>query len=199
MSLPERLDPVRLRESLGKQVLGRRIIVLESTKSSNDFILQMLTPELPEGLVVFAEEQTAARGQRGNSWAAAPGLGLWFSFLLRPRLPITESARLTTWAARAIAETIRAQCRLEPAIKAPNDVYVDGRKVSGVLVDTRAGRGTDFDAVVGIGININHRPEDFPDELRERASSLALFVGKEIDRTEFAVALLRQLEKTKDF
>ncbi len=86
MSRPDRLIAADLRASLGENVIGRRIIVLESTASTNDFLRQMLTPELPEGFVVFAEEQTAGRGQRGNRWASASHLGLWFSLLLRPIL-----------------------------------------------------------------------------------------------------------------
>ncbi len=86
MPLSDRLRSDRLRESLGESVLiGQRIIVLEATRSTNDFLRQMLTPELPEGVVVFAEEQTAGRGQRANHWHSAPHLGLWFSVLLRPK------------------------------------------------------------------------------------------------------------------
>ncbi len=196
MSPPDRLSAEELRGSLGEGLLGRRIIVLESTRSTNDFLLQMLSPELPEGVVVFAEHQTAGRGQRGNRWASAPYLGLWFSFLLRPDLPLVESARLTTWAAEAIAATIAAKTKLPAAIKPPNDVYVEGGKVAGVLVDTRTKNGRIENAVVGLGINLNHLSEDFPVELRHRAGSLALASGRGIDRTAFAVALLRELNRT---
>ncbi|MBA3544374.1 MAG: biotin--[acetyl-CoA-carboxylase] ligase [Chthoniobacterales bacterium] len=197
MSLPDRLIASELRDPLGETVVGCRIIVLESTRSTNDFLLQMLAPELPEGFVVFAEEQTAGRGQRGNSWASAPHRGLWFSLLLRPRLPIAESARLTNWAAQAVATTVRSETGLAPAIKPPNDVYLGGRKVAGVLVETKAGRGPWFDAVVGIGLNLNQAPEDFPPELRERAGSLALALGQKVSRTNFAIALVRELERTR--
>jgi BirA family biotin operon repressor/biotin-[acetyl-CoA-carboxylase] ligase len=159
----------------------------------------MLGPQLLEGFTVFAEEQTAARGQRGNHWVAASGLGLWFSFLLRPGIPIVESARLTNWAARAVAETIRREAGLKPAIKPPNDVYVAGRKVCGILVETRARQGAAFDAIVGIGVNLNHSPRDFPPELRECAGSLAMFLCRKIDRTAFAITLLRELDRTNEF
>ena len=141
---PDRLIAAELSASLGKNVIGRRIIVLESTCSTNDFLLQMLTPELPEGFVVFAEHQSAGRGQRGHRWESASHRGLWFSVLLRPRILSTESARLTSWAARAVANAIRDETALEPAIKPPNDVYISGRKVAGVLVQTKAGRGRSF-------------------------------------------------------
>ncbi len=197
MNEPDRLIAAELSASLGESVIGRRIIVLESTRSTNEFLLQMLTPELPEGFVVFAEHQTAGRGQRGHRWESAPHRGLWFSILLRPQMPMVESARLTNWAAQAIAVTILQETGLAPAIKLPNDVYVDGRKVAGVLVETKVGQGSRWDAVAGIGVNLNQAPEDFPEELRERAASLAMALGRPINRPAFAVALLRELERTR--
>jgi BirA family biotin operon repressor/biotin-[acetyl-CoA-carboxylase] ligase len=197
MSPPDRLVAAELSASLGESVIGRRIIVLSSTRSTNDFLLQMLTPELPEGFVVFAESQTAGRGQRGHRWESAPHQGLWFSVLLRPRIPSVESARLTTWAAQAVANAIRRETGLEPSIKPPNDVYIGGRKVAGVLVETKAGQGRSFSAITGIGVNLNQAPDEFPDELRVRAGSLAMALGRKINRAEFAIALLRELERTR--
>lgn len=196
MNFADRLSASDLSSSLGKGVIGSRVIVLESTRSTNDFLRQMLTPELPEGLVIFAEEQTAGRGQRGNRWASAPYLGLWFSILLRPRLRPTESARLTEWAAQTIAATVRAEFQLKPAIKPPNDVYLNGRKIAGVLVETKAGKGDEWAAIVGIGVNVNQLENDFPAELREQAGSLAMALGLRPSREAFAVALLRQLDRT---
>ncbi|MEO6871845.1 MAG: biotin--[acetyl-CoA-carboxylase] ligase [Chthoniobacterales bacterium] len=192
----DRLIPSELQSSLGKAIIGRQVIVLQSTRSTNDFLRQMLTPELAEGVVVFAEEQTAGRGQRANRWHSAPHQGLWFSILLRPEILLAESARLTTWAAEAVAATIREQLHLTPAIKPPNDVYIGARKVCGVLVETVAGKGAHFAAIAGIGVNINQPLEAFPVELRERAGSLAMAAGRAIDRREFAVALLRELDRS---
>ena len=197
MSQRDRLLARELSAPPGEKVIGQRIIIIESTRSTNDFLLQMLTPELPEGCVVFAEEQTAGRGQRGNRWESASRLGLWCSVLLRPRLALAESARLTDWAARAVAATVARQAGLEPVIKPPNDIYVAGRKIAGVLVDTRNRRGRIGAAVIGIGINLNQALEDFPIELRERAGSLAMISGAEINRTVFAAALLQELERTR--
>jgi BirA family biotin operon repressor/biotin-[acetyl-CoA-carboxylase] ligase len=197
VNLSDRLVAGELRASLGQSIIGQRIIVLESTRSTNDFLVQMLTPEVPEGLVVFAEQQTAGRGQRGNRWASASHLGLWFSVLLRPRLSLAQSTRLTNWAAQAVRATIRKETGLEPRIKPPNDIYLDARKVAGVLVETKAGRGAQFAAIAGIGVNLNQAADDFPAELRERAGSLAMLLGRKIQRGPFAVALLRELERTR--
>jgi BirA family biotin operon repressor/biotin-[acetyl-CoA-carboxylase] ligase len=197
MSPPDRLIATELSASLGESVIGRRIIVLQSTRSTNDFLLQMLTPALPEGFVVFAEHQSVGRGQRGHRWESAPCFGLWFSVLVRPRIPLAESARLTNWAAQAVAATIWSKTGLTSTIKPPNDVYLAERKVAGVLVETKAGFGGEFSAIAGLGVNINQALEDFPIELRERAGSLAMALGRQVDRAAFAVALLRELDRTR--
>jgi BirA family biotin operon repressor/biotin-[acetyl-CoA-carboxylase] ligase len=199
MSPPDRLVAEEISKSLGGRGIGCGIIVLESTGSTNEFLRQMLTPELPEGFVVFAEHQSAGRGQRGNRWASAAHLGLWFSVLLRPAIPPAASASLTNWAAQAIRTTIQSRTGLEATIKPPNDVFVGDRKVAGVLAETKAGAGVAFDAVVGIGVNVNQAAEDFSLELRSRAGSLAMALGQQVNRTDFAVALLSQLERTREF
>src|SRR5438046_785884 len=129
----DRLHADELRAQLRCAVIGQRIIVLEQTSSTNDAILQVATTNSNEGLVLFAEHQTAGRGQRGNRWESAAGKGLWFSILLRPGIQIDESGRLTIWAIEAVSDVIRNEFSLEPAIKLPNDVQISGRKVAGVL------------------------------------------------------------------
>ena len=138
----------------------------------------MVCRRYSEGLVVFAEHQTDGRGQRGNRWESTAGKGLWFSILLRPEIPLSDSGRLTIWAIEAISDVIRSEFGLEPAIKLPNDVQLNGRKVSGVLVEMRAQDKAPHLAVVGIGINVNQCRDDFPAELQDRAISLAMALGR---------------------
>ncbi len=194
MSRPDALDAEVLRAALGEQVIGNRIIVLEETASTNDIVWQM-SAESAEGLVVFAERQSAGRGQRGNRWESAAGKGLWFSILLRPRLAAEESPRLTTWTANCVATVLRDQHSLGAIVKPPNDIYVDGQKVAGVLLEMRAVPGTHV-GILGIGINTNQTSADFPAELRERAVSIAMLGGKNVDRHALAVAVLRELNRT---
>ncbi len=192
----DRLSADELRAQLRCAVIGQRIIVLEQTSSTNDAILQVATANSEEGLVLFAEHQTAGRGQRGNRWESAAGKGLWFSILLRPKIQINDSAQLTIWAIEAISDVIRTELCLEPAIKLPNDIQVHGRKVAGVLVEMRAQENAPHLAIVGIGINVNQSLEDFPPELRNRAISLAMALQRRVDRQNFAAALLRNLDRT---
>jgi BirA family biotin operon repressor/biotin-[acetyl-CoA-carboxylase] ligase len=198
----EMLDPRtsfgadELRAQLRRAVIGQQIIALEQTSSTNDAILQVATANAKEGLVLFAEHQTAGRGQRGNRWESAAGKGLWFSILLRPKIQINDSAQLTIWAIEAIADVIRTELSLEPAIKLPNDIQVHGRKVAGVLVEMRAQEKAPHLAIVGVGINVNQSMEDFPPELQSRAISLALALHRPVDRQKFAVAVLQNLDRT---
>ncbi len=192
----ERLVAEELQAGVGSAVIGRKIIVLEQTDSTNDAILQVANANSKEGLVVFAEHQSAGRGQHGNRWESAMGKGLWFSILLRPEIDLASSPRLTAWAAEAISDTIQKEFSVTPAIKLPNDVQIDGRKVAGVLVEMRAREKAPHLAIAGIGVNVNQSEEDFPKELQRRAISLAMAVGRKVDRQNFAIALLRELDRT---
>jgi BirA family biotin operon repressor/biotin-[acetyl-CoA-carboxylase] ligase len=145
---------------------------------------------------VFAEHQTDGRGQRGNRWESAARKGLCFSILLRPEIRLSESGRLTIWAIEAISDVVRIEVGLEPAIKLPNDVQINGRKVAGVLVEMRAQNNAPHVAVVGIGINVNQCRDDFPSELHDKAISLAMAVGQQVPRQELALALLQNLDLT---
>jgi len=217
MSTVEKLDRLvadQLQAELPSALIGRQIVVLEQTSSTNDAILQIASPQgaavspgrhsldeggsppslVDEGLVLFAEHQTAGRGQRGNRWESAAGEGLWFSILLRPEMPLNDSGRLTIWAIESVSDVIRSKLGLEPAIKLPNDIQLDGQKVAGVLVEMRAQAKAPHLAVVGIGINVNQSRDDFPAELQDRAISLAMTLGRQVDRQKFAVALLRNLD-----
>jgi len=191
-----RLEAEALRRALSKCTIGREIVVLEETTSTNDAVLQLATPGTREGLVLFAEHQTAGRGQRNNRWESAAHKGLWFSILLRPKIDISKSARLTAWAAEIVAKTLRQELALAATIKLPNDVCVDEKKVAGVLVEMRAQENAPHLAIAGIGINVNQTLEDFSEELRPRAISLAMVLDRHVNRQEFAVALLRNLDRT---
>jgi len=190
----DRLVSDRIQADLGTMVIGQEIMVLEQTGSTNDAVLQIMERDSTEGLVLFAEHQTAGRGQRGNRWESAAGKGLWFSILLRPMIDITSSPQLTIWATQAISEVVQTEFMIKPTIKLPNDVQIDGRKVAGVLVEMRAQESAPHVAIVGIGINVNHGLQDFPEELQSRAISLAMALGRQIDRQKFVVALLRNLD-----
>ncbi|PYL08330.1 MAG: hypothetical protein DME34_04900 [Verrucomicrobia bacterium] len=114
---------------------------------------------------------------------------------MRPKIDIGESLRLSTWAIQSVAATIQRELALDAAVKPPNDVYIAGKKVAGVLVEMRAQRNAPHLAIIGIGINVNHRPEDFSEVFQARAASLAMFLDRQLDGTSLAIALLRNLDR----
>jgi BirA family biotin operon repressor/biotin-[acetyl-CoA-carboxylase] ligase len=190
----DRLVADDLRAALGECRVGNQVVVVEEARSTNDIAWDAASRGAPEGFVVFAERQTAGRGQYGRRWESAPYQGLWFSVLLRPPITLNESPQLTSLLAGVAAATIIEETGCAASIKAPNDIYVAGRKVAGVLVEGRTASDRSYVAVAGMGLNVNQTLEDFPAELRETAGSLRLATGRPIQRNRLAVALLRKLE-----
>src|SRR5260370_29846662 len=189
------LVAAELQTNLGRSITGREIIVLEQTGSTNDAVLEMAR-DSNECLVLFGEQQTGGRGQRGNRWESPPRKGLWFSILLRPKIDINQTGHLTGWAAETVSDSIQKEFFLETSIKLPNDIQINGRKVAGVLVEMRAQEKRPHLAIAGIGINVNQSLQDFPGKLQDRAISLAVALGRQVDRQKFAIAVLRNLDRT---
>jgi BirA family biotin operon repressor/biotin-[acetyl-CoA-carboxylase] ligase len=199
------LSADKLRAGYHSVVIGRDIVVIDEATSTNDSVLERASATTPEGLVIFAERQTAGRGQRNNSWESAAGKGLWFSILLRPKIEIGGSLQLAEWAARTVADTILKEFALPATVKLPNDVIVAQKKIAGVLVEMRAQKNRPHVAIVGIGVNVNHHVKDFSEEVRSRAISLAMALGRstkgrirggeQVDRHQFAIALLGNLDR----
>ena len=192
-----RLDPDAIRATLARTVMvGREVLVFEETDSTNDLARRGGEDGLAEGLVIFAETQRAGRGTQGRRWMSPPHQGLWFSVLLRPvAVPVERWPELTFCAALAVAETAEIVTAQTARIKWPNDVMLADRKVAGILLECHHRRAPGF-VVVGIGLNVLQRPEDFAPELRDRAGSLAMFTaGASLpERHRVAATVLEQLD-----
>jgi BirA family biotin operon repressor/biotin-[acetyl-CoA-carboxylase] ligase len=168
---------------------GRDYTYVESTASTQ----LLLAPDAAEGTVVVADEQTEGRGRLGRRWLAPPGTSLLCSVQLRPAVPGERLPELTGVAARACAEAVAALTGLEPELKFPNDLLVEGRKVAGVLAEAREGR-----IVLGVGVNVNVSEEELPVEVDGPATSLLVETGREVDRAELLIELLDRLERRYD-
>jgi BirA family biotin operon repressor/biotin-[acetyl-CoA-carboxylase] ligase len=191
----DRLIATELRAALGDCRIGNEVVVVEETRSTNDLAWAAADRGAPEGFVVFAERQTAGRGQYGRRWESAPHLGIAMSVLLRPAITVRESPKLTSLLAEVIAAAITEETGCPAAIKPPNDIYLGSRKVAGVLVEGRTASNGRYLAVAGIGINVNQTFDDFPGDLRTTAGSLAMATGKTITRSSLAVAVLKKLNE----
>jgi BirA family biotin operon repressor/biotin-[acetyl-CoA-carboxylase] ligase len=194
IAAPDRLIADDLAARLGPCALIREILVFAETDSTNDLAMRMGREGVPGGVTIFAEHQTAGRGRFGRRWASASHRGLWFSLLLRPALPLADWARLTTWAATAVASAIDEATAARAAIKWPNDVFVGGKKVAGILAESGTDSAGSPFAVLGIGVNVNHQPDDFPADIRAIAGSLRDVTGQTLDRSELATRILRALD-----
>lgn len=196
LSAPDVLHADDLLSRLGPtKVIGRDIRVFQETTSTNDVIEKLAHDGVKEGAVVFAESQTRGRGRLGRKWMSPSKRGLWFSVLLRPDLRPQEATRLTVASATALRRAIKSQTGLEPEIKWPNDILVHGRKVAGILTELSAELDQVKYVVLGIGVDVNLSPGDYPAELRKLATSLKAELGQTVSRAELAVVILRELDR----
>ena len=179
----------------GDQIIGRDIRVFEETTSTNDVAEKLARDGVKEGVVVFAESQTKGRGRMGRRWVSPSKRGLWFSVLLRPELRPQASTQMTVAAATALVRAIERQTGLKPSIKWPNDILFNGRKAAGILTELAADSDSIRHLIVGIGLDVNVAPEEFPPEVRAVATSLRAELGRPIDRPALAAVLLEELDR----
>jgi BirA family biotin operon repressor/biotin-[acetyl-CoA-carboxylase] ligase len=168
--------------------LGRPLLFLPVTGSTNDDALLAARSGAPHGSVFVADEQTKGRGRRGNVWHAAPGESLLFSVLLRPKLELAQSSALTLAIGLALRDVVAGLVPGSAMIKWPNDLYVDGKKLAGILVESIL-QGDRLQAVV-VGVGLNVLTLDFPEEIAQRATSLALLGSSLLDRETLLRGLL---------
>jgi BirA family biotin operon repressor/biotin-[acetyl-CoA-carboxylase] ligase len=196
ISVPDVLHADDLLSSLGPvKVVGRDIRVFEQTTSTNDVVEKLARDNVREGAVVFAESQSKGRGRLGRKWISPPRRGLSFSILLRPDMRPAAATQLTIAAATALFRAIQAQTGLTPEIKWPNDILIHGKKVAGILTELSAELDQVKYVILGIGVNVNTAPGEFPLELRKLVTSLKIETGHRQDRAQLAVKILRELDR----
>jgi BirA family transcriptional regulator, biotin operon repressor / biotin---[acetyl-CoA-carboxylase] ligase len=199
LSAPNVLHADDLLSRLSKtRFIGRDIRVFQETTSTSDVIEKLARDGVEEGVVVFAESQTRGRGRLGRRWISPARKGLWFSVLLRPRLRPEAATQLTIVSATALARAIEFHTSLAPEIKWPNDIYLHGRKLAGILTEMHAELDTVKFVILGIGVDVNLGPADFPPDLRKAATSLKIETGEALDRAELAVEILHELDRDYD-
>ncbi len=190
---PDLLISDEICPGLATNTFGRtHYIYFPETDSTNNQARILASQGYPEGTVVVAEMQTAGRGRRGRSWHS-PGQGIYMSIILRPTLPLAEISRISVLTAVAISETL-GEFNLQPQIKWPNDVLINGRKIAGILSEAV----TDMDGIeyiiVGIGLNINNHLQDFPADLRLAPTSILAENKLPVSRSRILQRLLWHLE-----
>jgi BirA family biotin operon repressor/biotin-[acetyl-CoA-carboxylase] ligase len=184
-------DAARLAACLAGRRLGHPLVVLQETGSTNDVAWEWARGGAGEGLLVLAECQTGGRGRGGNTWFSPPGVGVWASFLLRPTLAPHRLGLLPLVAGLAAAQAAE-RAGVATGLKWPNDLVAadgSGRKLGGVLCESRPEAGGGCTVVLGVGVNVCTRAAAFPAELARTAVSLAAVAGHPVARDEYLVAL----------
>ena len=170
-----------------------RLFVFPELDSTNNRLKVLASQGAPHGTVLIADRQTGG-GRMGRSFLSPPGVGIYMSILLRPECAPQELMHLTCAVAAAMCRAVECAAGLRPGIKWTNDLVWGKQKFAGILTEMglNAAGGVDW-AIVGIGVNCCQKAEDFPPEIRDRACSLAMAAGREIDRCRVAAAMMEAL------
>ncbi len=175
------------------------INVLPEVDSTNKLLKDLAYNGAPEGTIVISDCQTAGRGRLGRSFASPKGKGIYISYLLRPTTSPELISKITCWSAVAVRNAILHTCNIEPSIKWVNDLQINTKKICGILTEMNIESEIRSinSVVIGIGINVNHELTDFPEEIRDIASSIRLEKNQEtpIHRATLAAALIDELDK----
>ncbi|HZG60243.1 MAG TPA: biotin--[acetyl-CoA-carboxylase] ligase [Anoxybacillus sp.] len=191
---PDKITANEIQFGLETEVLGRHIYYEEEVTSTQKIAHKLAYEGAPEGTLVVAERQTAGRGRLARTWFSPKGTGIWMSLILRPAIPPQKAPQLTLLAAVAVAQGIQEVTGLIPDIKWPNDILINGKKAVGILTELQAESERIHSVIIGIGINVNQQAEQFPEEIQQIATSLALEKGERINRAELIKAILLKLE-----
>lgn len=195
INTPKNMTENELRLGLKTTIFGKTIHYLESTDSTQKVAHRLAQEGCPDGTLVIAEEQTNGRGRLARNWHSPKFTGIWMSLVLRPKLPPARAPQFTLIAAVAVAQAIEDVCEISPDIKWPNDLLLNGKKITGILTELQADSDKINAIIMGIGMNVNQKEDDFPVELHDIATSLAIETGREISRSNLVKRILENLEK----
>ena len=176
--------------------MGRNIRVLEEVDSTNNAVRELETEKAPNGTTVVADSQTAGKGRIGRSFVSPQGTGLYMSVLVRPHFDLEFAPMITAAAACAAAEAVEVLCGSKVNIKWVNDLYMNGKKICGILTEASLGlelRELDC-ATIGIGINVRSIGKNFDSDLRKKATSIEDETGLRINRNRLCAEVLNRLE-----
>ena len=191
-------SPLRIHDLQGASAakrLGTKFHYFTEIDSTNSYARRLAEQGAGEGEVVIAEQQNAGRGRSGRSWFSPPFVNLYTSIVLRPKLAPAHAPQITLMAAVALAETVAGFIPSRPAIKWPNDILVDGKKVAGILTESSCTAvGIEF-VILGIGVNLNLPRARMPETIRDRATSLMEIAGKPLSRELFLRRLIQDLDR----
>ncbi|MCQ6273902.1 biotin--[acetyl-CoA-carboxylase] ligase [Bacillus sp. V3B] len=198
VKVPEKITANEVRLGLTTKRLGQHIHYEESVDSTQKIALRLSLDGAPEGTVVIAEEQTAGRGRMERSWHSPKYTGVWMSVILRPNLVPQKAPQLTLVVAVAVVQAIEELTTLHPQIKWPNDLLINGKKMTGILTELQAESDRINSVIIGVGMNVNQEKASYPEDLRSIATSLLMETGMKVNRAELIQHVLSKLEHLYD-
>jgi len=184
-----------LRQACKDRLIGKEILSFSKIDSTNREARDRAKGGAREGLVILADSQSRGKGRLGRSWESPPGTNLYLSIILRPPVDPSDAPQITLLAGVAAARALSDVSGLKCLIKWPNDILLRGKKLAGILAEMEGEGARVGFVILGIGVNVNWRREDFPADLGVKATSLRAESGREISRAAAAAGLLGELEK----
>ena len=191
---PDVLMPESIQAGLDCRRVGSQVCCFDETDSTNLQACRLGDDGGVDGLVVIADRQSSGKGRMGRQWESPGGVNLYASILLRPPILPFEAPKLTFLSAVAVCRAITSCTGLQPTVKWPNDILLDGAKVAGLLNEMSSETDQVHYVVLGIGVNLNMRADQFPTDLRYPATSLAITTGELVSRLDFTRALLQEID-----
>jgi len=192
---PDSFLSAEILNDLDTRLIARKIYSFQTVQSTNAIATQLAMTRAPEGTLVIAEQQTRGRGRLGRQWYSPRNTGLYCSLILYPKIHPTLAPGISIMTAVALAETIVSYDDIDIKIKWPNDILISGLKVAGILTELAAEIDRVEYVIVGVGVNINQQRADFPDDLKETATSVRIGAKEKIRRVEFLQRFLANFEK----
>lgn len=193
--VPNSLSPTQIELFLNTESFGREIHHFDIVDSTQTVAYKLAQEGAPNGTVIIAEDQTAGRGRLTRMWESGHGTGIWMTVIVRPDVTPQQASSYTLVVAVAVTQAIKALYKnVEPAIKWPNDLLINGKKCTGILTEMQAEADCVQALLVGIGINANQVEADFSPEIADIATSVRLAAGEEINRAALVATILQFLE-----
>jgi BirA family biotin operon repressor/biotin-[acetyl-CoA-carboxylase] ligase len=186
--------PEEIKAGLSQQLIGSQVYYYPYLDSTNEALKRSIKDHPLEGTVYVAGKQAEGKGRRGRKWESPPG-GLWFSFLLRPTLPLSQTALLSLVFAVSLVKSMDVFSGSPCQIKWPNDVFCQGKKIAGILLEMSGEIDNADYLIVGIGINVNVRTNDLPPAIGAISTSLLETSGWEMDANEVLLTVLKDLDR----
>ncbi|MGO0061044.1 biotin--[acetyl-CoA-carboxylase] ligase [Brevibacillus fluminis] len=200
LTVPDSISAEQILSGLTTKKIGRQIHAYDTVETTQRLAHEAAAKGAEEGTIIIADQQKSGKGRMGRPWHSPKGTGIFMSLIIRPDMPLANAPQLTLLTAVAMSKAIEMVVpSVKVQIKWPNDLFVNGKKICGILTELNAEENRVNYLVIGTGVNVNHLLSDFPEELHSIATSLRIESGLSIQRAELVQAYCRSFEREYAF